>query len=270
MIKSPVVVIGDRALKAAPAVVWPVPPLAMAKVPVTPVERGKPVALVKVAEVGVPKTGVTNVGEVDKTTLPEPVEVVTPVPPLATGRVPVTPVVKGRPVALVRVTEVGVPRTGVIKVGEVDSTLLPDPVDVVTPVPPLATGRVPVTPEVRGKPVALVRVTEVGVPRMGVTKVGDVESTLLPDPVDVVTPVPPYATATVVPCQTPVAIVPTLVKDDETTVLLRVVPDSVPAGAITAAVEAAVSWPCALTVNVGMAVEEPYEAAVTAVLVMLN
>lgn len=35
MIRSPVLVIGDKALNAAPAVVWPVPPLAIATVPVT-------------------------------------------------------------------------------------------------------------------------------------------------------------------------------------------------------------------------------------------
>ena len=35
IIRSPVVVTGDRALKPAAAVVWPVPPLAMATVPVT-------------------------------------------------------------------------------------------------------------------------------------------------------------------------------------------------------------------------------------------
>jgi hypothetical protein len=39
------------------------------------------------------------------------------------------------------------------------------------PVPPFATGKVPVTPVVRGKPVALVRVPEVGVPNTGATKV---------------------------------------------------------------------------------------------------
>jgi hypothetical protein len=38
------------------------------------------------------------------------VSVVAPVPPLATGSVPVTPVVRGRPVALVRVPEDGVPK----------------------------------------------------------------------------------------------------------------------------------------------------------------
>ena len=88
IIKSPVVVIGDKALNPALAVVWPVPPLAMGSVPVTPVVKGNPVALVNVTLVGVPNIGVTNVGEVLNTTLPVPVEVVTPVPPLATANVP--------------------------------------------------------------------------------------------------------------------------------------------------------------------------------------
>src|SRR5215469_4518877 len=47
----------------------------------------------------------------------------------------------------------------------------------------LVTGRLPVTPVERGRPVAFVRVAEVGVPRMGVTKVGEVENTALPVPV---------------------------------------------------------------------------------------
>ena len=83
------------------------------------------------------------VGAVANTTLPEPVAVVDPVPPLATGKVPVTPVVRGSPVTFVSVPEVGVPRIGVTKVGLVDSTLLPVPVEVVTPVPPLSTGTTP-------------------------------------------------------------------------------------------------------------------------------
>ena len=148
----------------AGVVVKPVPPLATGSVPVTPVDRGSPVAFVSVAEVGVPRIGVTRVGLVDKTTLPLPVEVVTPVPPLATGSVPVTPVDRGKPVALVSVAEVGVPRIGVTRVGLVDSTLLPLPVEVVTPVPPLATGSVPVTPVVRGNPVKFVAVPDEGVP----------------------------------------------------------------------------------------------------------
>ena len=102
----------------------PVPPLAIGKVPVTPVVSGSPVQLVKVPEEGVPKTGVVSVGLVDKTTLPEPVEVVTPVPPLATGKVPVTPVVKGNPVQLVKVPEDGVPKTGVVSVGLVSVLLV--------------------------------------------------------------------------------------------------------------------------------------------------
>ena len=45
-------------------------------------------AFVNTAEEGVPNAGVTNVGLVFKTTLPVPVFVVTPVPPLATFNVP--------------------------------------------------------------------------------------------------------------------------------------------------------------------------------------
>ena len=52
------------------------------------------VQLAKLPEVGVPRMGVTNVGLLDKTTEPDPVEEVTPVPPLATGRVPETAVAK--------------------------------------------------------------------------------------------------------------------------------------------------------------------------------
>ena len=54
-----------------------------------------------------------NVGELLRTNEPVPVEVVVPVPPLPTGRVPVTPVLSGRPVPFVRVTLEGVPRLGV-------------------------------------------------------------------------------------------------------------------------------------------------------------
>ncbi len=52
--------------------------------PDTPVAIGRPVAFVRVADVGVPRTGVTRVGLVDKTLFPEPVLVPTPVPPLVT------------------------------------------------------------------------------------------------------------------------------------------------------------------------------------------
>ncbi|CAM6031534.1 unnamed protein product [Sphagnum compactum] len=46
----------------------------------------------------------------------------------ATGRLPVTPVESGSPVAFVRVIDVGVPRTGVVSVGDVANTTLPVPV----------------------------------------------------------------------------------------------------------------------------------------------
>ena len=69
--------------------------------------------------------------------------VVAPVPPLATPSVPVTPVVRGSPVAFVSVITVGVPRLGAVSAGPSDSTTLPAPVDVVAPVPPLPTGSVP-------------------------------------------------------------------------------------------------------------------------------
>ena len=88
MIRSPVVVTGDSALNAADAVVCPVPPLPMGNVPVTPVVSGSPVALVRMPDVGVPSNGVTSVGLVLRPLLPEPVEVVTPVPPAEIGNVP--------------------------------------------------------------------------------------------------------------------------------------------------------------------------------------
>jgi hypothetical protein len=44
------------------------------------------VALVNVADEGVPRAGVTSVGELLRTTEPVPVDVVVPVPPEVTGR----------------------------------------------------------------------------------------------------------------------------------------------------------------------------------------
>jgi len=173
--------------------------------PETPVEIGSPVALVRVADVGVPSTGVTRVGLVANTAAPEPVSsvrvearlaldgvarnVATPVPR------PATPVEIGKPVALVSVAEVGVPNTGVTNVGEVERTVLPEPVEEVTPVPPLATGNVPVTPVVSGNPVALVRTPDAGVPNAGVVSVGAVKVLLVKVCVLVVP-----TTAPVAPC----------------------------------------------------------------------
>jgi hypothetical protein len=84
-----------------------------------------PVSLVtaaaKFAEVGVPR----------KVATPVPKDVI-PVPPLATDNVPVVPATIGSPVAFVRVAAEGVPRLGVVSVGEVAKTREPVPVSSVT------------------------------------------------------------------------------------------------------------------------------------------
>ena len=191
-----------------------VPPLAVGSVPVTPVVKGKPVRLVATPDVGVPNKGVTNVGEVAKTAEPVPVssvkaerrlaelgvarKVATPVPK------PETPVLMGKPVAFVRVPLVGVPRIGVTKVGDVANTNEPEPVSSLTDANKLALDGVaknvatpvpkPLTPVEIGRPVAFVRVPDAGVPKVGVTRVGLVDKTTDPLPVEEVTPVPPLDT----------------------------------------------------------------------------
>jgi hypothetical protein len=188
--------------------------LAVGKVPVTPVVRGKPVRFVATPDVGVPNKGVTNVGEVAKTAEPVPVssvnaerrlaelgvarKVATPVPR------PDTPVPIGRPVAFVKVALVGVPRIGVTRVGEVAKTAEPVPVssvkapkrlaelnepnDVALPTEvtaPVKLALVVTLPAVRPEavPVMFVPTKADGVPRAGVTKVGLLANTKAPDPV---------------------------------------------------------------------------------------
>lgn len=171
--------------------------------PEIPVDTGRPVQLVRVPEAGVPSTGVTRVGDVANTREPLPVssvtadirfaldgvarKVATPVPR------PLTPVEIGRPVQLVRVPLVGVPRRGVTSVGLVANTNDPVPVSSVTAVIRFALEGVarkvatpaarPEMPVLTGRPVQLVSVPEVGVPRIGVTSVGEVANTLAPVPV---------------------------------------------------------------------------------------
>src|ERR1700761_2316548 len=99
---------------------------------------------------------------------------------------------------------------GVVIVGLVVQTIELEPVTaeviaVATPVPS------PLTPVVIGNPVQLVRVPEAGVPRAGVTKVGEVAKTRLPEPVSSVTVVLRLAEVGVVKkVDTPVAIPVTL------------------------------------------------------------
>ncbi len=112
-------------------------------------------------------------------------------PPLANGSVPVTPVLSGKPVALVSVPLDGVPSAGVTKVGEVANTSAPLPVSFVTADARLLLDGVAknvATPvpspesEAAGKFVQLDRLPAVGVPSPGVIRfalviVGDVEKT---------------------------------------------------------------------------------------------
>lgn len=73
-------------------------------------------------------TDVLNVGLVDNTLFTVPVDVETPLPPFVTGKIPVTPVVNGKPIQLVNVPEDGVPNAGVTNVGLIANTNAPDPV----------------------------------------------------------------------------------------------------------------------------------------------
>jgi hypothetical protein len=109
-------------------------------------------------------------------------------------------VLTGRPVQFVSVPDVGVPKTGLISVGVLANTRAPVPVSsvtakarlelvgvarkVATPVPS------PEIPLETGRPVQFVSVPEEGVPRIGVTSVGEVERTTSPVPVTVVIEVP--------------------------------------------------------------------------------
>lgn len=125
------------------------------------------------------------------------------VPPFAPGRIPVTPVVSGSPVTFVIVPEVGVPSMGVTSEGDVAKTTAPVPVSPVTAAAKFAVDGVarkvatpvpnPLTPVAIGRPVALVSVAADGVPRFGVTSVGDVAKTKEPVPVSSVTAVIKFA-----------------------------------------------------------------------------
>ena len=192
----------------------------IANVPVTPLVKGKPVALVSVTDVGVPSKGVTNVGLVANTKEPEPVSSVVAVAncadvnepkdvalptdviaPVKLALVVTLPAVSPAavPVIFVPTKAEGVPSAGVTRVGLVANTSDPVPVSSVTAASKLALDGVPrnvatpvpnpLTPVLIGKPVALVSVADCGVPRIGVTKVGDVLNTKLVD----VVPVAPEA-----------------------------------------------------------------------------
>ena len=108
------------------------------------VRNAPPVDSVTFAALALPMLGVTSVGDVAKTNEPDPVSSVTAPARFAELGVPRnvatplprpdTPVEIGSPVQFVRVPELGVPSTGVTKVGEVAKTKEPDPVSsLITP-----------------------------------------------------------------------------------------------------------------------------------------
>ena len=159
----------------------PVPLLRLVtgRLPVTPVESGSPVALVSVIADGVPRFGVTSVGLVASTASPEPVTANSPtVPALSYSTRPVVP-----PVMVVVLMVMPDDPAGVAHVPSPRQKVLEE-----APVPELrfVTGRLPVTPVLSGRPVALVSTIALGVPRAGVTSVGDVARTIAPVPVGVV------------------------------------------------------------------------------------
>jgi hypothetical protein len=138
------------------------------------------VQLLKIPDAGVPKAGVTRVGDVANTKFPEPVDVVIAESKLALEGVanhvaipvpkPDMPDDTGKPVQFVNVPDVGVPNIGVINVGEVVNDIAPEPLTlaakaVATPVPN------PLIPVEMGRPVQLVNTPALGVPNAGVVKV---------------------------------------------------------------------------------------------------
>ena len=162
--------------------------------------------LTRLPLVGVPKIGVTKVGDVANTFAPVPVSSVKAAAKLALVGVaknvatpvarPDTPVLIGKPVALVKVALDGVPKAGVTNVGLVANTNDPVPVSSVTAAARFALDGVaknvatpvpkPETPVLMGKPVVFVKTPLAGVPRAGAVNVGLVNVT----PVNVVTVAP--------------------------------------------------------------------------------
>jgi hypothetical protein len=111
--------------------------LVAVSVPLPEAERLAPEPTIIAAEVLVPPVNALNAGLPTEAQVPSPRQKVVdeaPVPlfKFVTPRLPVTPVVKGNPVALVRTTAEGVPRAGVVRVGDVAKTTAPVPVSSVT------------------------------------------------------------------------------------------------------------------------------------------
>jgi hypothetical protein len=155
---------------------------------------GRPVALVRVANEGTPRLGVTRTGLVASTILPVPVTAapkVTPPYVSVLDRV-VAPVTPSVPPTVVLPVSVLAPATPSV-LDRVVAPVTPSvPPTVVLPVSVLA----PVTPSVVPTVTAPDTATDVAeaAPSVGVTSVGELLRTTEPVPVDVVVPVPPEVT----------------------------------------------------------------------------
>lgn len=159
---------------------------AAAKVPVTPVDKGRPVPLARTMAVGVPRAGVISVGEVASTTAPLPVVVAALIAVPLPDRIPVIVVesviagvevavatVPAKPFALTTDTVVTVPLVAGAELTQfvpLEVKTLPELPAAFKPVPPFARGRIPETSAVRstalklGPPDALPCNTVVAVP----------------------------------------------------------------------------------------------------------
>jgi hypothetical protein len=158
------------------------------------------------------RTGVpVKVGDALKTTLPVPVSSVRAAARLAEDGVanqvptlvprPVIPEI-GRPVALVRTSVDGVPRFGVVKVGEVPKTRAPLPVSLVRALARAAEAAVVVARDDESRKRAREAVNEERVTpvpeRVGLEMVGEVPNTATPLPVSSVSELERYAEVAVV------------------------------------------------------------------------
>lgn len=161
------------------AVLLLVPPLATGNTPVTPLVNTNPVQLVSTPADGVPILGVVNTGDVLNTRF----VLVVPVVPVAADKYSTWVVVvldaTGNPLPSL---------TRVLAAVIADCSTIAPPLLIIMRllfkavelfVPPLATGRTPVTPLVSTNPVQLVNTPAEGVPMFGVVSTGDVLNTTL-------------------------------------------------------------------------------------------
>ena len=153
-----------------------VPEVQLITVPRSPATTVYAAVLLEMVRVALPPAGVAQVASPRQN-----VDADADVPELrlVTGRLPVTPVVSGKPVALVNTPAEGVPIFGVTKTGEFDNTTLVVPVLVVTPVPPFKIGNA-----VPDKVIASVPEVVIGEPATD-KNVGTVAATLVTVPVPV-------------------------------------------------------------------------------------